>query len=112
MEPRELLRKMARTYEDLATYSDSGVVTTTLRQAGETQVLRRPFATAFARPQRFRFEFTDEALGQHYLIWQLTPPARLQHGDQVETRELPMAIAALTGVSGGSKGRSSSTSSR
>jgi hypothetical protein len=105
MDASALLQKMAATYAGLASYADQGVVTTTLIEGEQRQVMRRPFATAFQRPHRFRFEFTDESTGDRYTIWQEAPPARrqwTQQGDQVDTLELPLAIAGATGISGGS----------
>lgn len=58
----EVLDRLARTYAGLTTYRDAGRVVTRYFPDG-----RRPhsevktFTTAFARPDRFRFEFRSRA---------------------------------------------------
>src|SRR5688572_27831837 len=105
MDAKALLQKMAATYAGMAAYTDRGMVTTAFIQGTERREARRPFATAFQRPQRFRFEFSDEATGHRFTIWQDTPPARLlwtELGNNGGTKDRTLAIAPATGVSGGS----------
>jgi hypothetical protein len=108
--PEEILSAVERMYSRCRTYQDRGCVSTRfLNPDGTPQHDSvKPFTTAFIRPDRFRFEFTD-SIGDggqcRYLIvanglevkswWDVSPG--------VECREsLGMALAGATGVSGGS----------
>lgn len=104
----EILKRMATTYAAAATYRDSGVVRTEFVRNEGTRFTERPFMTAFVRPDRFRFEFTDtRASGQstRYIVWRggsdvatwWDVGARLERG-----LSLGLALAGATGVSGGS----------
>jgi hypothetical protein len=99
-----LLELMAAQYASAASYVDEGVVTTTILQPGRREVVRRPFSTAFERPHRFHYRFTDERNGDQLTITQESPPARLTWtvGGQEQVLSLPLAIASATGISGGS----------
>jgi hypothetical protein len=100
----EVLGRMAAVYASARTYTDRGSVTTTFIHPGKRRINRLPFRTAFERPHRFRYEFTDESLGHRLVIWQETPPAKMfwTVEGRVETHELLMALARATGISGGS----------
>jgi hypothetical protein len=101
----ELLRRTVEVYASAQSYVDRGVVTTTtFIRADEREVQRRPFRTAFARPHRFRYEFTDESMGSRLVIWHDSPPAQVfwTINGKLEAMELGMALAGATGVSGGS----------
>jgi outer membrane lipoprotein-sorting protein len=70
--PETILLRMARAYRTCRSYRDTGEVRTTLLiedgRAGSDQ----PFRTAFVRPDRFRFQFTDKGLGERstaYIVW-------------------------------------------
>jgi outer membrane lipoprotein-sorting protein len=108
IEAGELLRAMAETYAACESYRDSGTVTTVFFTDRGKRTVRRPFTTAFVRPDRFRYEFRDRA-GEdelhRYLVW--------RDGDDVRTwwdvrpgvqqpGSLVYALAGATGVSGGS----------
>lgn len=70
--PETILLKMARVYHNCRSYRDSGEVRTTLRIGDGRAGSDRPFHTAFMRPDRFRFQFTDTGLGERssaYVVW-------------------------------------------
>jgi hypothetical protein len=104
----DLLRRLARRYRECHTYADRGVVTLTIELPGSRQVIRRPFATAFIRPDQFRFEFREtggSGADQRYIVWQSGATVRTYRslGPQLtEGPDLGMALASATGVSGGS----------
>jgi hypothetical protein len=104
MDAAEVLRRIGEVYANARAYVDTGIVTTTFIHPNRRTIRRLPFKTAFERPHRFRYEFEDEDSGHRLVIWQDVPPAKLfwTVTGEVETRELSMAIAAATGVSGGS----------
>jgi hypothetical protein len=104
MDAGELLKDMFAAYARARTYVDRGVVVTTFNQNSGNWTTRRPFMTAFERPHRFRFEFSDEWMKSRMVVWQDGPPAKLVWTVQPEVQEmdLPMAIASAAGVSGGS----------
>ncbi len=62
-DPTALVGAMRQLYAESRSYRDKGVVEVDyldddgLRHGGD----RRPFSTAFLRPDRFRFEFKDES---------------------------------------------------
>jgi outer membrane lipoprotein-sorting protein len=106
--PAQIFDRVARIYESCKSYRDSGAVKTVYTSAegpGHTQ--EQSFKTAFVRPDRFRFEFTEESpRGQkRYIVW--------TDGDEAATwwdirpgiereESLGMALAGATGVSSGS----------
>ena len=56
---REIVARMENAYANSKTYSDSGVVKVIF--IGEVnQTIEKPFTTAFIRPDRFRYEFTEK----------------------------------------------------
>jgi hypothetical protein len=107
----EILARMGEAYANCRTYCDSGCVETRfLTAAGETDwVCRKPFATAFVRPDRFRFEFKSHhprrTEWHRYIVcargeevstwWDIRPGVR-------RPESLSLALAGATGVSGGS----------
>ena len=103
----QILERMAKTYAGCKSYRDSGVGRTALRGVDVNVVQEKPFATAFVRPDKFRFEYTEvrpEKRISHYIVW--------RQGDDVRTwwdiqpgvkkpESLGFALAGATGVSGG-----------
>jgi hypothetical protein len=70
--PETILLKMARVYRNCRSYRDHGEVTTILHVGDGRAGSDRPFSTAFVRPDRFRFQFTDTGLGERssqYVVW-------------------------------------------
>ena len=113
LEAQDILDRMAKVYADCESYHDSGVVTTVFVSATGNRTVEKQFTTAFVRPDRFRFEYTEkkwagQALGDiffRYLVW--------RNGEAVQTwwdvkpgvekpPSLGLALAGATGVSGGS----------
>jgi hypothetical protein len=70
--PETIMLKMARVYRNCRSYRDRGEVTTIQLIEGGRAGSERPFATAFVRPDHFRFQFTDTGLGErssNYVVW-------------------------------------------
>jgi RNA polymerase sigma factor (sigma-70 family) len=106
---RQILDRVAHVYASCKSYQDSGVVSTVFVEAGgKRRTVAKPFTTAFIRPERFRFEYQEKALGgqdQRYIVW--------RKGNEVQTwwdvrpgvekpASLGLALGGATGVSGGS----------
>jgi outer membrane lipoprotein-sorting protein len=105
---RQILDRMSKVYAACKSYQDSGVVKTVFIQPGANRTVEKPFATAFVRPDRFRFEYKEKrANGQdsRYIVW--------RKGKDVQTwwditpgikkrESLGLAVAGATGVSGSS----------
>jgi hypothetical protein len=100
---RDVIAKMAGVYAQSASYRDEGQAT----NIGSGRVLS--FTTLFDRPKSsFKFEYTSSnspSPGNHIVLWRTTPgdvrmwSARIP---QIELKSMQMAIASVTGVSGGS----------
>jgi outer membrane lipoprotein-sorting protein len=108
-DPQALVDAMRKLYAESRSYRDTGIVEVDYfgedgtRQAGD----RRPFATAFLRPDRFRFDFRDEssARGDLYVIWADSEGVRSWRSIQPQVERWPSladAVNAATGISGGS----------
>ncbi len=102
----QIIDRMAKAYADCGSYQDSGVVKTEFI-GGINFTNEKTFETAFVRHGRFRFEYRGEMFNpqSRYIIW--------SNGREVRTwwdvkpgvakaKSLDMAVAAATGVSGGS----------
>ena len=105
----DLVRAMQKLYGECQSYRDQGVVEVDYlnedgsRRSGD----RRPFSTAFIRPDRFRFEFKDESggYGDLYVIWADGQAVRSWWTNRPQVESWPSiadAVDAATGVSGGS----------
>jgi hypothetical protein len=102
----EILTRMSLAYKSTTTYVDRGTVSTVFTNDDVKRVVSRPFQIAFVRGGSFRFEHSDsESPGSYYIVW--------SDGSQVLTswfarpgikpaRDLDLALAGATGVSGGS----------
>jgi outer membrane lipoprotein-sorting protein len=109
-EAEELVKKLLDRYRELESYQDTGMAKTVFWKNEQVdRTVERPFKTAWVRPDRFRFEYSEKLLmrrvDHRYIVW--------MHGDDVQSewtlkggkrREqgLLRAIAGVTGVSGGS----------
>jgi hypothetical protein len=107
MTGREILDRMANVYARCRSYRDAGVVQTMFVQANGNRTVKRPFKTAFVRPDRFRFEYTEKqrVWENRFIVWQNGRDVRTWWSVRpgVEKPEsLGLAIAGATGVSGGS----------
>lgn len=107
-EAREILERMSQTYAECRTYRDSGLVTTQIvGDDGQTFTVERKFQTAFVRPDRFRFEFAQDASGEpiRYIIWTRGSDIRTW-GDAQPKIEQPasreLAWGGAAGISSGS----------
>ena len=107
--PREILGRAEKVYATCKTYKDSGFVRAVIiPKEGENVVSEKPFTTAFVRPDRLRFEYTEPKPQGHavrYLIRMQGPEVLSWWGIRPGvTREdsLALALAKATGVSGGS----------
>lgn len=103
-----ILERMGKTYAECKTYRDTGVVTILFFKDDRKRTDRRPFTTAFVRPDEFRYEFRSrrgEEEFDRYLVWCKGQDVRtrwdIRPGVGTET-SLPRALAGPTGVSGGS----------
>jgi hypothetical protein len=99
---------MATIYAECESYRDSGVVTTVFFESRGQRTVKRPFTTAFVRPDRLRYEFLDrrgEEEFDRYLVWRAGEEIRtwwdVNPGVEHES-SLERALAGATGVSGGS----------
>lgn len=118
MRGKQILKRMATVYATCTSYCDTGVVSTLFIEAKGTRTVEKPFTTAFVRPDRFRFEYRE---GSHrHLVWRdgqevrtqwLKPGiekamavllARSPYRNLVRPESLELALAGMTGVSGGS----------
>ena len=104
----EVVERMANAYADCVTYHDLGSVRTIFVQADGERIVKKPFRTAFVRPDRFRFEYSEPTRSNsesRYIVW--------SNGEDVQTwwditpgilepQSLEIALARATGVSGGS----------
>ncbi len=100
----QILEHVAEAYAKCKSYRDSGVVKTVLIGPDRKRTReRKPFTTAFVRPDRFRFEYKDKK--SRNIIW--------RRGDDVQTwwdvkpgiekpKSLGLALAGATGASSGS----------
>lgn len=115
----QIITQTADVYRIAKSYSDSGVATTVLIDKSGKSVDKKPFTTAFVRPDRFRFEYSEKfSIPVEFSEWISIPQAKPMHyivwskGEDVRTKwdikpgiekefSLSMALAAATGVSGG-----------
>lgn len=109
--PETILLKMVRVYHNCRSYRDSGEVRTTLRVGDGRAGSDRPFQTAFVRPDRFRFQFTDTGLGERssaYVVWTDGDEVRSWWDAKPGVRNagtLRDGLGIAAGVSGGSSMR-------
>jgi outer membrane lipoprotein-sorting protein len=108
LKAQDVLDRMAKAYANCKSYRDSGVVKTVYIEATGNLTEEKPFATAFVRPDRFRFEYKEKqdfGREHRYIVW--------RKGKDVQTwwdikpgvekpNSLGLALSAATGVSGGS----------
>jgi hypothetical protein len=110
MAPEQILAAMAEVYATCASYRDAGRVVTRFVTTDRPRTSIKPFTTAFVRPDRFRFEYRDrfgdgEGEWDRYIVWAGGGVVRSWWSIQPDAEEpesLALALAAATGVSGGS----------
>ncbi len=104
----QILVRVGQVYARCRSYSDTGVVTD--RYAGLLgHTTTKPFRTAFVRPDRFRFQFTEAKglLGRDYayIVWRNGTDVRTWWDVRPGVERAPsllLALAGATGVSGSS----------
>jgi len=111
----EILTQVAKTYRQIESYSDKGVVKTLFFTESGKRLDEKPFATDFVRKENFRFEFSNKhpflfsptyksiifGLGNNAVTWRSHKLGEDNVGINKE-ESLDMAIAGATGISGGS----------
>jgi outer membrane lipoprotein-sorting protein len=98
---QEILDRMFGIYASCSSYTDKGEVKQAYKRGG---VAIKRFTTAFVRPGRFRFEFTEEN-DQRFVIWRDESSIRSwwSIGRQTKYYEtLGQAVGNTAGVTGGS----------
>jgi hypothetical protein len=106
MSTATILLKMKKLYAGAHSYRDSGEVRTATIIEGGRAGNQRPFTTAFVRPMRFRFQFTDRGLGERtssYIVWSDATEARSWWDAKPGVRHpgsLQAALDAAAGISG------------
>ena len=103
----DILGRMANMYAECKTYCDTGVVKTVYMEATGNRIVASPFKTAFVRPNRFRFEYTEKASVREsrFIVWQSEKDVQLWPENPSIVQKplsLGLAVSAATGVSGGS----------
>jgi hypothetical protein len=104
----KILDRVAQAYAGCRTYRDTGVVRTVFIKGEQRRTTERRFRTAFVRPDRFRFEFSERTCcedqgryiismnGPEILTWWEIKPGVEKPPSLVE------ALGAAAGVSAGS----------
>src|SRR5262249_45207002 len=71
LKAQDVLDRMAKAYAGCKSYRDTGVVKTVFVEATGNRTVEKPFRTAFVRPDRFRFEYTEKRGGREdrYIVW-------------------------------------------
>jgi hypothetical protein len=106
MTAREIIDRMQSTYANSRTYRDSGVVEM-IFTGSVNQTIRKPFTTAFVRPDRFRYAFEEKKPGGQDRVFIIhregeSVQAYWTLQDDLKFESLDRAVAAATGVSNGS----------
>jgi hypothetical protein len=103
----DIIQRMQEAYAMSRSYSDTGVVKTVFIHPDRKRTVEKPFTTAFIRPDQFRFEYREKKpiFGERrFIIFRkgkdLQIYSDLKLGMQLES--LDRAVAAATGISGGS----------
>ena len=101
---QEVLDRMGSLYASCKSYMDKGRVKQVFFSGSGNRVVIKPFTTAFVRPSRFRFEFTEDSdlTSQSYVVWRDGVSIRSWWSIKPETRyyeTLGQALAGATGVS-------------
>lgn len=108
LEAAEILARMADAYGRCRSYRDAGVVTSTITTGTRSRTERKPFTTAFIRPDRFKFEFRHRRGDDHwdqFAVWMENGLAHAWWSIQdsgCRPDGLDLQLAAGTGISGGS----------
>lgn len=100
----DILRATADTYAHARSYTDHGQQTTTFH-GKPSFVATKTFQTAFERDGRFRFEYREEGdPARAFVVWSDGSHAQISWYVKpgiLDAKNLSFALAAATGVSGG-----------
>jgi hypothetical protein len=105
--PVQIVLAMEKVYAHCTSYRDSGVVKTVSLTDGGRFGGEQPFRTAFVRPGRLRFEFTDRGLGDRssrFVVWLSQGDVLTWWDARPEVRQassLQEALGASSGLSAG-----------
>jgi hypothetical protein len=107
MTANEIIKLMKESYATSKSYSDSGVVKFVIISSEGRRTVKKPFTTAFIRPDRFRFEYREKTQinREHRFIVHLKGKNLQTYWDienDLKLDTLDKAISAATGISGGS----------
>lgn len=103
----KILLGMKKTYRGCRSYRDTGEVRVSGSVEGGSFASRLPFATGFVRDGAFRFEFTDQGLGEResrFILWSSGGQVRAwweAQGGERRVASLSEALGAASGVSAG-----------
>ncbi len=109
LSPMQILLTMKRAYSGCRSYRDTGKVKTRSVMDDSTFGSDVPFATAFVRPGPFRFEFTDNGLGERSsrcILWWNGTEVQSWWDARPGVRRSESLQQALDGASGISDGAS------
>lgn len=110
MTAAERLAACAKVYAEAKTYWDEGMITTEMDVSGQMGESPMPFATAFERGGRFRWQFrhgsaADDEPTKRFTIWSVDGKTFNQFwtldGKLEKTKDLSMPLAGATGISRG-----------
>lgn len=104
----DIFSRMKKVYANAQTYQDKGLVKVVIRFPERNHIVKKPFSTAFIRPNRFRFEYKEvKSLfkASTFIVYQNGESIKaywdLDEGiSQIKT--VGEALATATGISGGS----------
>lgn len=102
LSPEAILGRVAKVYAGCRSYRDTGLVHSAYVDHGRTTTEEKPFATAFERGGRFRYEFTDGATGHRFIAWRDGGDVRVRWDVKPGVERpasLDLAIAGAAGIS-------------
>jgi hypothetical protein len=92
---KEVLDRVAKTYLECKSYSDSGTFTTVHGPADKRRTMEKTYKLALVRPDRFRFEFVDNVLGATYVFWRSGEELKYFKGQEGEAEQTPKSFKAV-----------------
>lgn len=100
----DIIERMKHAYAGTHSYFDTGMVKEVFIDANGERIVKKPFTTAFVRPDRFRYEFREKSpylTERRFVIYRNGGEVRthwdVEHDLNLDT--LDTAIAAAAGVS-------------
>jgi outer membrane lipoprotein-sorting protein len=110
LSPKQIIESMAKTYAGCKSYSDTGTVKASFSGSSGNFTIERNFTTAFARPDRFRFDCRERNTSSgnkesRYIVWGKGREAQLWKDSPPGAKKmdsLSTALAQTSGASGGS----------